>query len=222
MSKVLEELASDNQNNTTSIVGELPPDKEITTPTTTIVEPAKKEINKDVEKYLIPDNLPWNTSVANNIFGYSEIKKTTEGQTPFVYRFIPVIDEQLKGAGIIELQKKLAFIFRYANYDVYKKYYLDDLKYRTALTSGIFGPKTMKMVMVFQKKYMKDHFDKHGWSMDAPANFGMFGSYTKERLEDIFKSLKQQDIAKTGTGSETKETKPEPKKSMNTFTTSLW
>ncbi len=217
MSQILEEVASDLQGGG-SIVGD-PSDTTIKIPTSPVIDDPKPKMNKDIEKYLIPDNLPWNTSVANNTFGYSEIKVATAGQSPFVYRFIPDPEEQVKGAGVVELQKKLAFVFRYANYDVYKKYYLDDLKYRTALTSGIFGPKTMKMVMIFQKKYMKDHFDKHGWSMDAPSNFGMFGGYTKEKLENVFNGLKNQDVEKT---KPKEETKPTQQKSMNTFTTSLW
>jgi hypothetical protein len=160
-------------------------------------EPVATQTTETTPDYMNPKNLPWNESPKNNVYGYNEIRKGTETTESMVYRFIPDKQQQQSGYGVLDMQKKLAFVFRHFNYNnVYKKFYIDDPEYRKALTSGIFGGKTMKIVMYFQKIYMKDHFDKYGWNMDAPSNFGMFGGYTKEKLDSLFTKARQEVTAR--------------------------
>lgn len=153
--------------------------------------------SEDTSKYLNPKNLPWNDSVTNNTFGYYEVKSGDGKTDSNVYRFIPDEKLQMKGVGILDMQKKLAFVFRHYNFNsIYQKYYINDPEYRKALTSGIFGGKTMKLVMMFQKIYMKEHFDKYGWNLDTPSNFGMFGGYTKKVLDEKFENARREVQAK--------------------------
>ena len=65
------------------------------------------DITEENSKYLNPKNLPWNESVTNNTFGYYEVKSGDGVTDSMVYRFIPDEKLQMKGVGILDMQKKL-------------------------------------------------------------------------------------------------------------------
>lgn len=144
-------------------------------------------------KYLDVTNLPWDKNVSKNssIYDYLEIKNKDEDdpQDAMIYYFTANKETIMKGEGVLEMQAKLAHVFRHRQFDIYKKYFIDDESYRNALTSGIYGPKTAELVMVFQKIYLNKHF-KGNW--DPKVGFGAFGGHTKKKLEQIFQKLRRE------------------------------
>jgi hypothetical protein len=135
------------------------------------------------------DELPWNKQVKDSILDYPAIKNADGGNDPIIYRFNASDKAPVQGQGVLEMQQKLANVFKYFNFDsIYKPYYIENDEYRKALTSGIYGPKTMEMIMEFQKRYMKKEFNGK-WN--PAAGFGSFGENTKDRLEEKFMDVRR-------------------------------
>lgn len=140
------------------------------------------------KKYLKVKNLPWNTDVESNIFDYPDIKNKDNSNSAMIYHFTADKNNLHKGMGVLEMQMKIAHIFRHNNFDLYKKYFMENDEYREALTKGIYGPKTTELIMQFQKHYMKNHF-KGNW--DPKKGFGSFGENTRKTLENRFQRLRR-------------------------------
>lgn len=146
------------------------------------------------EKIIEPNELPWDKNIKSNTFGYKEVKNKTSKNESYIYRFTGKLETLLKGPGIQEMQVKLAYVFRMFWYEsIYLPYYINDKEYQKALTSGIYGPKTMEMVMKFQKIYMENEFTGV-W--DISKGFGSFGGLTKRKLESIWKEIRRIETEK--------------------------
>lgn len=139
--------------------------------------------------YLNVDELPWNRNIEDTTLDYPAIKNSNGGSDSVIYRFNASSEKPIQGQGVLEMQQKLANVFKYFNFDsIYKPYYMENEKYRIALTSGIFGPKTAEMIMEFQKRYMKSEFNGK-W--DPTKGFGSFGEQTKKKLEEKFYEVRK-------------------------------
>lgn len=134
------------------------------------------------------------SKLKNNLgFTYNEITNGSKDGifSDFMESKIVYLNKKdtFKGSVIGEIQKKIALVFYYRNYNnIFKKYYIDDSEYREALTSGIYGPKTTLAIMQFQSIYMKSTFSEK-W--DSKYGFGMFGENTKNKLDTLYKSAKK-------------------------------
>lgn len=137
------------------------------------------------KRYIDPDKLPWQNP-DDKIFGYEEIREENPPESKMVYYFTGDKNDLIEGDGVLELQKKLSYVFRYSGrtYHLYKDFYMEKSDYREALTSGVYGPKTMELIMIFQSLFMEDHF-KNNWLIEK--GFGSFGPNTKKVLEEKFK-----------------------------------
>lgn len=118
---------------------------------------------------------------------------------PIVYFLMPKDEgDMLSGDGVLEMQKRLATVFRVFKPELFKKYFKFNLstsiepadnKLFNAVTNGEYNIRTMEMVMDFQKSYM---YKFRSESNQIPVKgFGSFGGYTKRELDNWYgKALK--------------------------------
>lgn len=141
-------------------------------------------------KYLNIQDLPWeNNESPDSSYQYGNLKNKTLNNEASIYRFTGDKENLMTGKGIFEMQLKLAWIFKTFWHDtIYRPYYMENEKTRTALTSGVFGPKTMELVMTFQKQYMTREFNGQ-W--DPNKGFGSFGENTKDKLEKLYYKVRK-------------------------------
>lgn len=96
-------------------------------------------------------------------------------------------DSLMKGKGVAEMQAKIAYVFAVFYPSLFKKFFKNP-KFVDSVTGGIYGPKTMNLVMEFQQKYMKSHFEEVKW--DPLRGYGSFGGNTKKVLERFYRAAK--------------------------------
>lgn len=130
-------------------------------------------------------------SVEDKTFAYSEIKEvdSKSGEQRKIYYWNPQAKEPLKGKGVQEMQKKMVFVFRYLLPYTFEKLFptKEDV---INVTKGVYGPRTMKMVMTFQSTFMYDEFKNKGFAISS--GFGCFGALTKAVLEEKYTKAQQE------------------------------
>lgn len=133
---------------------------------------------KEISRYGIVTELPWNSKIESNCQPYINVTKNDN----YVYEYLEK-KELMQGEGIYELQLQLAYVFNYFNfYDVYLPNYIENKELRVALTSGIFNEETEMMVKKFQEIYMGDIFKG---DEEKYYGFGVFDKATYERLDKL-------------------------------------
>lgn len=145
-----------------------------------------------IEKIIEPDELEFEKP-SSNCKDYSKIGTALKGGGYVYYYFTADEEKQLQGAGISELQRKLAYVLRYKAEDFYFRMY-GNKDTRKELTCGIYGPQTTVAVMTFQKNFMDDTFNKAKYSY--AKGFGTFGPNTKKKLDELYEEVKNSDEAK--------------------------
>ena len=110
--------------------------------------------------------------------------KMTSTIDPIVYCIVPKSEgEMYKGDGVLEMQKRIATVFKQYKDDLYKKHFSDPKNIEN-ITSGVYNAPTMELVMDFQKIYIREFRDD---SDQIPTRgFGSFGGYTKRELDSWY------------------------------------
>ncbi len=120
--------------------------------------------------------------VAEKTFSYSEIKNVdpTTGKQRKIYLWNPEMKEPLQGKGIQEMQRKMLYVLRYLAPYTFNKLYpkKEDIVH---VTKGIYGPRTVKLVMSYQSIFMYREFKEKEFAISS--GFGCFGGNTKDNLE---------------------------------------
>lgn len=106
---------------------------------------------------------------------------------PITYYLRPLsVGGVLSGDGILEMQKKMATVFKQYKPELFKKYFSItlDQKLLDSVTDGRYTARTMEMVMDFQKTYV--YYWKNVNKQYPVLGFGAFAGYTKKELDNWY------------------------------------
>ena len=124
----------------------------------------------------------------NKAYSYTDIAIQTSYSSLLTYHLDTTRgnDSLLQGKGISLMQYKIALVLKTYHRYVYDSFFVDDVDVLKQVTSGIYGPKTMGLVLKFQDLYMDGHFEDS--DNDPLKGYGSFGGHTKYKLDRMYKS----------------------------------